>query len=168
MSNKLALSIAVQGLNNKANPEGLILRLLVFGKIPKLSLGNIEDFCPDQKKRFVPVELARKEMEQIDAKKAKVILKNLCQSNRRFGICPGSKVLVYREKKNLCERLYIIHKYDKYRTAYVDTGKIIEPFSITPVKLSRHEKYLKENEIAKKVENFQEGEKEWKYIGHMT
>ena len=69
IDNKLALSIAVHGLNNTENPEGLIPALLVFGNIPKLPLGSIEHLCPDQRSRFAAIEPPKKEMEKIVAEK---------------------------------------------------------------------------------------------------
>ena len=41
LESSVALSIAVNALNNTANPEGLIPSLLVFVRIPKTPLGNV-------------------------------------------------------------------------------------------------------------------------------
>eukprot|EP00171_Calliarthron_tuberculosum_P023668 IDg23668t1 len=64
-----------------------------------------------------------------------------------FNICPGSKVLVFREKKKQWEGPFILHKYDNYKTAYVEINGTITPFSITVVKkflpeLSEYSKHL--------------------------
>ena len=53
-------SIAVHGLNNTANPEGLIPKLLVFGCMPKIPLSNLKHLCPTQRERFAARESARR------------------------------------------------------------------------------------------------------------
>ena len=150
MDNKLSLSIAVHGLNNAANPEGLTPILLVFGTIPKLPLGNIEHLCPYQRTRFQAMEIAKKDMEEIVAEqRLSLASKTRVKPMDVFGVCPGSKVLVYREKETVWEGPYKLFKYDDYKTAYVDTGKLIEQFSITAVKLYR----IAEGETRDKVMN---------------
>ena len=62
MNNELALSIATYGLNNAANPEGLILARLVLGTIPKIPSGNLKQLCRNQKERFEAMELALMEI----------------------------------------------------------------------------------------------------------
>ena len=146
MSHKLALSIAVHGLNNTANPESLIPTLLVFGIVPKLPLSNIDHLYLDQRERFSVMEGARKGMEQIVAEqRIKLASKTRVKAMDVFGICPGSKLLVYRKK--ILVGPFKLFQYDNYKTAYVDTVKMIEPFSITAVKLYRHEISEKENEV---------------------
>ena len=61
------LSLAVQALNNTAGPDGLVPTLLVFGMVPKLPLGHIENYPKSQRDRFAALEAARREMETIVA-----------------------------------------------------------------------------------------------------
>ncbi len=82
MENHVALSVAVHGLNNTANSEGLVPTLLVFGTTPKIPLGNVEHLCPNQRQRFEAMEKARKEMEVIVAKqRLKLALKPRNEGN---------------------------------------------------------------------------------------
>ena len=61
LDNDVALSIAVHGLDNTANPEGLIPALLVFVCIPKIPFGNIKHLCHNRSEKFAAMESARKE-----------------------------------------------------------------------------------------------------------
>ena len=131
----LRLSIAVHSLNNTASPEGLIPSLLVFGSVLKIPLGNIPHLASNQRKRFTDMESARKQMERIVAiQRLKMAGKLRTKQMDVFSIMPGSDVLVYREKKKIWDGPFKLIRYDNYKTAYVRTGKLIEPFSITAVK----------------------------------
>ncbi len=56
-----------------------------------------------------------------------------------FDIQPGSEVLVYRERLKRWTGPFILKSYDGRKTAFVDRGNLIEPFSIVNVKKFRHE-----------------------------
>ncbi len=101
LDNPTTLALAVHGLNNTANPEGLIPTLLVFGSVSKIPLGNVESLAPTQRERFAAMEAARKEMEKIVAKQMIALNnKNRTKSIDALTILPGSEVLVRREKSN--------------------------------------------------------------------
>ncbi len=96
------LSISVHALNNIANPRGLIPSLFVFSSVPKITLGNTSHLSLSQKQGFAAMESARKEMEKIVAEqKLKLAGKLRTRGMDVFSICPGSHVLVYREKKKI-------------------------------------------------------------------
>ena len=127
-------------MNCTANPEGLTPMLLMFGSVPKISLGNIEHLAPNQRTRFAAVDASRKEMERIVAEQR---LKLACKLRTKgmdvFSICTESKLLVYPEKLKKWDGPFTLHKYNNYKTAYVKVGNSIEPFSITAVNPYRSE-----------------------------
>ncbi len=129
LDNPTTLALAVRGLNNTANPEGLIPALLGF-------LGNIESLAPTQRERFAAMEAARKEMEKIVTKQ-RIALdnKNRTKTMDALIVLPGSEVLMRREKSNDWMGPYKLYKYDDYKTACIDMGKGIEPFSLYNAKL---------------------------------
>ena len=142
LDNETCLSIAVHGLNNTANPQGLIPTLLVFGCIPKIPLGNIKHLCPTQRERCAAMESAQKEMEvRVAEQRLKLASKLRTKERTMFNIMPGTDVLVYREKSKQWESPFKLISYDGYKTAKVRMGKEVEPFSVTAVK-----EYLKETE----------------------
>eukprot|EP00171_Calliarthron_tuberculosum_P007706 IDg7706t1 len=122
LDNETALSIANYGLNNSANPEGLVPTLLVFGSIPKLPLGNVSHLPPSQRERFQAMETSRKEMETIVTRQRLALAskKHKGKAMDAFEVCPGSEVLVYREKKKLWEGPFKLAHYDNYKTVFVD------------------------------------------------
>lgn len=148
MENGIRLSVALYGLNNTANSEGLIPTLLVFGSIPKISLGNIDHLSPNQRERFAAMETARKQMEVIVAEqRLKLAEKTRTKSMEIFKIPIGSEVHVFREKKKKWEGPFELISYDGYKTAQIKVENEIKPFSITAVK-----KFLKE-ELEEETEN---------------
>ncbi len=79
-------------------------------------------------------------MERIVARqRIKVASKSRAKGMDVFDVCPGSEVLLYREKKKKRTGPYLLHKYDGYKTGFVDMGKFVEPFSIVDVKKFRRE-----------------------------
>ena len=140
MGNDLRLSIATHALNITANAEGLVPTLLVFGTVAKIPLGNVFHLVPTQKKRFEAAESARKHFEKIVAKqRLNVASKSRTKGMEIFDVPPGSEVLVYREKKKRWTGPFILRNYDGIKTAFIDMGKFIEPFSIVNVKRFRRE-----------------------------
>ncbi len=130
LGNEVELSIAVHAMNCTANPEGLIPILFVFGAVAKIPLGNIEHFSPNQRKRFAAMESSKKEMERIVvSRRLKVAKKLRTKRMKLFYINPGSKVKVYGEKQKKFGP-FMLQWYDNYKTAYINFGESIVPFSI--------------------------------------
>ena len=100
LCSKTALAVTVYGLNNSANSEGLIPTLFLFGTIPKLPIGNAAHLQADQKERFLAMEAAKKQIDNIVAKqRIKLASKRYSvKAMEALNVEPGEEVWVYREK----------------------------------------------------------------------
>ncbi len=94
------LLIAVDALNNTANPKVSIPTRLVLGTVLKIPSGNISHLSPNQKERFQAMESVRQQIEAIIAKQRLTeASKSKIKSMEIFDFPPASEVLVYRERR---------------------------------------------------------------------
>jgi hypothetical protein len=63
LSESLALSLANKAMNDTMGPEGLVPTLLVFGAVPRLSIGDRPP--PNKSDRMLAMDNARREMDAI-------------------------------------------------------------------------------------------------------
>lgn len=91
------LRLSINFINDTMGTKGLVLSLLVFGKIPSFSAHSL--LQTTQTERFSTPEVARAEMETIVA--LNLDLKKALKSElppAKYLIRPGDQVCVYREK----------------------------------------------------------------------
>jgi hypothetical protein len=118
-------------MNDTMGPEGLVPTLLVFGSVPRLSIG---DQLPSQNERMSAMKSARCEMYSIVSElriNRTLYSKTLCGAMRVFH--PRELARVYRECPNMWTGPFAVVRVER-KTVYVLDGIVEKPFAITSVK----------------------------------
>ena len=132
LSESLALSLANKAMNDTMGPEGLVPTLLVFGTVPRLSIGDRPP--PNQSERMLAMDNARREMDSIVSDlRIKRALSSKTPPGAMRVFHPGELVRVYRERPNMWTGPFPVTRVDG-KTVYVRDGIDEKPFSITSVK----------------------------------
>lgn len=82
----------------------------------KIETPNLEYLAPDQKQRFIAMEMARNEMETITAKCGvrESLIHNVGKDYSQYEF--GDNFMVHKEDLKHCDGLFTVHSFDNNRT----------------------------------------------------